>query len=111
MPPADAIAGTLGGTRWLFTSTITSLHFYRHAMGLLDVPETVGVLLIMFFWYGVLFGVPTVLGFRFNSTRGQQLAIAAGCFFVILMGLLLRRGKFPISDMLRPCPSSCPRLS
>ena len=72
MPTADAVRGIFGAYRWLFSSQITSLPFYRETMGTRTLSATLQLIAIMVFWYAVLLGLPAGLGFLQWRTRAGQ---------------------------------------
>jgi hypothetical protein len=104
MPVATAATGVLGGWKWVMATDITSLPFYQHSMGSQDALKHFGVLLLMFFWYGMVLGIPAGIGLLAWPSRTAELATAAVCFCVVAGMLLVNFEKMPTSDAMRPLP-------
>ena len=62
MPTADAVAGTLGGTPWLFSSAVASLSFYRRMMGVYEPAKSISIVVAWSAGYFIVLAVPGIAG-------------------------------------------------
>ncbi|HEY1601007.1 MAG TPA: hypothetical protein VGG64_15495 [Pirellulales bacterium] len=104
LPMREAVLGTLGGFRWMFSAEIVAMPFYRQTMGLLDPAVQTGKLLGITIWYGILWGIPAAIGFAWGQKRDAQIAAATACFVAIAGGLGWYFKSFPITDAVCPLP-------
>jgi hypothetical protein len=104
MPVREAVLGTLGGFRWVFSAEIVAMPFYRQIMGLLNPALQTGRLLGITLWYGVLWGIPAAIGFAWGQRRAAQMVAAAMCFVAIVGGFAWYFKSFPIAEVARPLP-------
>jgi 4-amino-4-deoxy-L-arabinose transferase-like glycosyltransferase len=89
MPLSEALAGTLGGFRWVFSSEITALPFYRRLRGTYDLRLTGQRFFVIGIGYALLIVMPAVLGvlWRKRTKGGLPAALA---FFAVAVALLWR---------------------
>ncbi|MBI2827287.1 MAG: glycosyltransferase family 39 protein [Planctomycetia bacterium] len=101
MPAGDALDGTLGGTRWLFNSTLTSQPFYQQSAGVLEPADNLRRMAFMGGWYVVFFAPPVVLGVALRGRMWLWSAAAAAADVGLLWFLHYR---IPWADLLLPLP-------
>jgi 4-amino-4-deoxy-L-arabinose transferase-like glycosyltransferase len=89
MPLSEALAGTLGGFRWIFSSEITALPFYRRLRGTYDLQTTAYRFFVIGIGYALLMGLPAVLGLLWRKREKARLP-AALSIFAIAVALLWR---------------------
>jgi hypothetical protein len=104
LPLREAVLGTLGGFRWMFSDEIVGLRFYRQMRGLLDPARQTGRMLGIALWYGMLWGIPAAIGFAWAQRRAVQMAAATVCIVAILGGFGLYFKSYPIAEVARPLP-------
>jgi len=89
MPTADAVAGTLGGFRWILAPEVTMMPFYRRMRGTDDLGQGIVRILSVSAAYGLLLGLPAIVGILWRRQRQWQM-LGAAVVFVAATAVLWR---------------------
>ncbi len=104
MPAERAFLGTMGTWVWIGNKEITSLVFYRWAMGLDHPLVNVKKLLVWAGWYAAVFIPAGLIGMVLPERGRYRLGVAMVCFVTAVVVLGLNRYDIAWFDMARPLP-------
>ncbi|MEW6267761.1 MAG: glycosyltransferase family 39 protein [Thermodesulfobacteriota bacterium] len=104
LPLGDAVAGVLGGHRWLLTDEITSLRFYRSTMGTLVPSASLRTVATWTAAWLLFLAVAAALDAVWRPQRIASHVRGAIAFFATLAVLLLVRGDVRWMQALLPLP-------